>query len=74
MADGIGELLESGVTTFHLIHHPVMDMGSRSLTGWAGGGEQGCRVQMGLGMGAWRGISVTTAWRLEEQGGEKSVD
>lgn len=35
--------LGSGVTTFHPIHHPVMDMGSQSLTAWGG-------VQMGLKM------------------------
>lgn len=29
-----GWTLKSGVTTSHLIYHPVMDMGSRFLTGW----------------------------------------
>lgn len=48
-----GWTLESGVTTFHPIHHPVMDMGSGSLTAEGGGGV-GWRwwtVQMGLSAG-----------------------
>lgn len=37
------------MVTFHPIHHPVMDMGSRSLT--AEGGWRWLRVQMGLSTG-----------------------
>lgn len=38
-----GWTLESGVVTFHPIHHPVMDMGSRSLTAEGGGVGWGYR-------------------------------
>lgn len=40
--------LESGVTTFHPIHHPVMDMGSQSLTAW-GVGRSGGWTNKGWG-------------------------
>ena len=46
--------LESGVMTFHLIHHPVMDMGSQSVTGWED--RRGWRVQMGLRVGLERDL------------------
>lgn len=55
---------ESGVTTFHLIHHPVMDMGSQSLTGLGGAvaraeGTNGVKDMAGEGSqppqhGAWK--------------------
>lgn len=38
------------MVTFHPIHHPVMDMGSRSLTAEVGG-RRWLRVQMGLSTG-----------------------
>lgn len=37
------------MTTFHLIHHSLMDMGSQSLTGLED--RRGWRVKMGLRIG-----------------------